>query len=150
MKKTIMFLSLCLVMTLGLTSCGCQDSAAVDTTPPTATPSAGADYNANDNGTVDGDSNVSNGNNGMMPDDMTGNGGMTGNGVSDNGTVNDGANGQNGTNDGNGTVNDGTTNNGTTNNGTTNGNHNANGDSVLDDVGDAVDDLVDGARRTVR
>lgn len=144
MKKKIMFLSLCLVLTLGLTSCGCQDNAAVDTTSPTATPSAEADYNANDNGTVDGDSNPSNGNHGMMTDDMTGNGGMTGNGVTDNGitgndTVGGDTNGQNGTVENNGTVN---------NNGTTD--HNANGDGVLDDVGDAVDDLVDGARRAVR
>lgn len=137
MKKTIMFLSLCLVLALGLTSCGCQDNAAVNTTPPT-TPTTGADYNANDNGTVDGDSNVSNGNNGM-----TDHSGLTGdNGVTDHNGVTD----NNGTTDHNGVID----NNGTVNNGTTDHDHNANGDSVLDDVGNAADDLMDGARRTVR
>ena len=132
MKKTIIFLSLCLVLTLGLTSCGCQDNTAVDTTPPSSTPTAGADYNANDNGTVDGDSNLSNGNNGIT--------------------------GDMGTTTPNGTVDvpesigpDGTVDNGVLdNNGTVDRNPNATGDGVLDDVGDAVDDLVDNARRRVR
>lgn len=132
MKKMIMFLSMSLVLVLGLTSCGCQDKAAVDTTPPTTTPSTGADYNANNNGTVDGDSNVSNGNNGM-----TGDMGTTAPG----GTVDvpESIN-PDGTTDPNGTVNNGTTDHGT----------DANGDGVLDDVGRAVGDMARGTERAVR
>ena len=145
MKKMLVFLSLGLVLMLGLTSCGCQDSAAVDTTPPSASPTTGADYNANDNGTVDGDSNLSNGNNGM-----TGDMGTTQPGGTEDTPESTNPNGtSNGTNNG--------TNNSGTNNSTPNQNSNANGDSALDDVGnavgdvgDAVDDLIDGARRRMR
>lgn len=124
MKKTIVFLSMSLVLILGLTSCGCQNEAAVDTTPPAAAPSTGADYNADGSGTVDGDSNPSNGNNGMMTGDLpAGNGSAESSAPGGNDPVKDDI---------------------------IDRDPNATGDGALGDVGDAVDDLVDDARRTVR
>lgn len=135
MKKTIMFLSACLVLSLGLTSCGCQDDAAVDTAPPSATPSSGAEYNANGNGTVDGDSNPATGNNGIMDGNLTDNG-MTGNDT--------------GTSTPNGTIHDNDTGNAGNATNTTDPDTNATGDGVLGDVGRAVDDVAHDTERAVR